>query len=153
VRIARDLSARDPIPAYVHLLRAKDLMDRSFGEPLDVRALAREAFASEAHFIRSFRSAFGDTPHRYLTRRRVERAKELLRATDDPVTEISLCVGFRSLGTFSRTFRALVGESPSGYRAAWRARGEPAVPFCHTLMWDRAVPEKPDGPGGASVAA
>jgi AraC-like DNA-binding protein len=144
--------ARDPIPAYVHLLRARDLIDRAYGEPLDVRALAREAFASEAHFIRSFRAAFGETPHRCLQRRRVERAKELLRATDESVTEISLRVGFRSLGSFSSTFRALVGESPSGYRADWRARGEPAVPYCHTLMWDRAVSEKPDGPGGASVA-
>jgi transcriptional regulator GlxA family with amidase domain len=145
--------ARDPIPAYVHLLRAKDLIDRAYGEPLDVRALAQEAFASEAHFIRSFRSAFGETPGRYLQRRRVERAKELLRATDGSVTEISLEVGFRSLGTFSRTFHALTGASPSGYRAAWRTHGMPAVPYCHTLMWDRAVPEKPDGAGGGSVAA
>ena len=146
-------SARDPIPAYVHLLRARDLIDRAYGEPLDVPALAREAFASEAHFIRSFRAAFGEPPHRYLQRRRVERAKELLRATDESVTEISLRVGFRSLGTFSRTFRSLAGESPSGYRAAWRARGKPVVPYCHTLMWDTAVPEKPERPGGGSVAA
>jgi AraC-like DNA-binding protein len=145
--------ARDPIPAYVHLLRARDLIDRAYGEPLDVAALAREAFASEAHFIRSFRAAFGETPHRCLQRRRIERAKELLRATDETITEVSLSVGFRSLGTFSRTFRELTGESPSGYRAAWRARVAPAVPSCHTLMWDRAVPEKPDGAGGASVAA
>jgi transcriptional regulator GlxA family with amidase domain len=145
--------ARDPIPAYVHLLRAKDLMDRAYGEPLDVPALAREAYVSEAHFIRSFRGAFGETPHRYLQRRRVERAKELLRATDESVTVISLRVGFQSLGTFSRTFRALAGQSPSGYRAAWRARGAPAVPYCHTLQWDTAVSEKPDGQGGGSVAA
>jgi AraC-like DNA-binding protein len=145
--------ARDPIPAYVHLLRAKDLIDRAYGEPLDVPSLAQEAFASEAHFIRSFRAAFGETPHRCLQRRRVERAKELLRATDDTVTEISLAVGFRSLGTFSRTFHALAGRSPSAYRAAWRERGEPAVPGCHTLMWDSAVPEKPERAGGASVAA
>ena len=146
-------AARDPIPADVHLLRARDLIDRAYGEPLDVPALAREAFASEAHFIRSFRAAFGATPHRYLTRRRIERAKELLRATDESVSEISLQVGFRSLGSFSRTFRSLVGESPRGYRAAWRALGEPAVPFCHTLMWDRAVSEKTEKAGGASVAA
>ena len=147
------MPARDPIPAYVHLLRAKDLIDRAYGEPLDVPSLAREAFVSQAHFNRSFRSAFGETPHRYLQRRRVERAKELLRATDDSVTEISLAVGFLSLGTFSRTFHALAGDSPSGYRAAWRARGAPAVPYCHTLQWDTAVSEKPDGADGASVAA
>ena len=145
--------ARDPIPSYVHLLRAKDLIDRAYGEPLDVPALARTAFASEAHFIRSFRAAFGETPHRYLLRRRVERAKELLRETNDSVTEISLDVGFRSLGSFSSAFRAIAGESPSGYRAGWRERGTPAVPACHTLMWNRAVSEKPPAPGGATVAA
>ena len=119
----------DPIPAYVHLLRAKDLIDRAYGEPLEVRTLAREAFASEAHFIRSFRAAFGETPHRYLQRRRVERAQELLRATGDSVTEISLAVGFRSLGSFSTTFRQLTGASPSGYRAACAGcAGDPGLP-------------------------
>jgi transcriptional regulator GlxA family with amidase domain len=145
--------ARDPIPAYVHLLRAKDLIDRAYAEPLDVRVLARTACASEAHFIRSFRAAFGETPHRCLQRRRVERAKELLRSTGDSVTEISLAVGFRSLGSFSTTFRELAGASPSAYRAAWREHGAPAIPGCHTLMWNRAVSEKPDAAGGASVAA
>ena len=141
----------DPIPAYVHLLRAKDLIDRAYGEPLEVRTLAREAFASEAHFIRSFRAAFGETPHRYLQRRRVERAKELLRATGDSVTEISLAVGFRSLGSFSTTFRELTGASPSGYRAAWRAcAGDPGLPHADV---EPSSLEKPDGAGGASVAA
>jgi len=145
--------ARDPIPAYIHLLRAKDLIDRAYGEPLQIRTLAREAFASEAHFIRSFRAAFGETPHRYLLRRRVERAKDLLRETNDSVTEISLGVGFRSLGSFSSAFRAIAGESPSSYRAGWRERGTAAVPACHTLMWNRAVSEKPPAPGGSTVAA
>jgi transcriptional regulator GlxA family with amidase domain len=145
--------ARDPIPAYVHLLRAKDLIGRAYGEPLDVPALARTAFASEAHFIRSFRAAFGETPHRCLQRCRVERAQELLRETDASVTEISLEVGFRSLGSFSSVFRSLTGESPSGYRAAWRLRRDPAaVPRCHAMMWNRAVSEKPLRPGGDSVA-
>ena len=151
------MSARDPIPAYVHLLRAKDLIDRGYGEPLDVPALARAAFASPKHFIRSFRAAFGETPHRYLLQRRVERAKELLRATDASVTEISLEVGFRSLGSFSTDFRAHVGAPPSRYRAAWREVDPPAVPACHTLMWmrgaERAPFEKRPGPSGASVAA
>ena len=152
------MSARDPIPAYVHLLRAKDLIDRDYGEALDVPALARAAFASPKHFIRSFRAAFGETPHQYLLRRRVERAKELLRATDASVTEISLEVGFRSLGSFSTAFRALAGEPPSRYRAGWRARGAPpAMPGCHALMWtrlaDRALFEKPPAPGGDTVAA
>lgn len=100
-----------------HLLRARDAMDRSYAEPLDVRAVAAVAHLSEAHFIRSFGAAFGETPHRYLQRRRVERAMFLLRETDRSVTDICLDVGFTSLGTFSRTFRDIVGESPSTYRA------------------------------------
>src|SRR6478735_3963542 len=98
------------------LLRARDAMDRTYAEPLDVRALARIACVSEAHFIRTFRATFGETPHRYLQRRRVERSMWLLRETDRSVTDICLDVGFSSLGTFSRTFRDIVGQSPSTYR-------------------------------------
>ena len=100
------------------LLRARDAMDRAYARPLDIPALARIAFVSEAHFIRTFRATFGETPHRYLQRRRVERAMFLLRHTDRSVTEICLDVGFASLGTFSRTFRAVVGRSPREYRRA-----------------------------------
>src|SRR5262245_62813036 len=99
------------IPVYVHLRRAKDLIDRDFAEPLDVVALAREAHASRAHFICSFKRAFGETPHRYLQRRRIERAKELLRNTPLSVTEITFAVGFRSVGSFSSVFHRLVGRS------------------------------------------
>src|SRR5258707_14241990 len=91
-------------------------MDRAYAEPLDVRAVAAVAHVSEAYFSRSFRAVFGETPHRYLQRRRVERSMFLLRETERPVTEVCLDVGFSSLGTFSRTFRAIVGETPSGYR-------------------------------------
>jgi AraC-like DNA-binding protein len=98
------------------LLRARDAMDRAYAEPLDVRAVAAVAHVSEAHFSRSFRAVFGETPHRYLQRRRVERAMFLLRETDRSVTDICLDVGFTSLGTFSRTFREIVGETPSHYR-------------------------------------
>jgi AraC-like DNA-binding protein len=84
------------------LLRVRDRMDRCYADALDVEALARSAHLSRAHFIRSFREAFGETPHRYLQRRRIERAMALLRETDRPVTEISLDVGFASLGTFGR---------------------------------------------------
>jgi AraC-like DNA-binding protein len=116
------------------MLRARDAMDRRFAEPLDVPALARIAHVSEAHFIRTFKATFGETPHRYLQRRRVERAMFLLRQTDRSVTEISLDVGFFSLGTFSRTFRDIVGESPSEFRAG----GEPvAVPTCFAMSWTR----------------
>jgi len=99
------------------MLRARDAMDRSYAEPLDVRAVAAVAHVSEAHFIRSFRAVFGETPHHYLQRRRVERSMFLLRETDRSVTDICLDVGFGSLGTFSRTFSEIVGESPSAYRA------------------------------------
>ena len=108
-RDAEDLNRR--------LLRAHDAMDRAYAEPLDVPAVAAVAHVSEAHFIRCFRSVFGETPHRYLQRRRVERSMFLLRETDRSVTDICLDVGFSSLGTFSRTFREIVGDSPSGYRA------------------------------------
>ena len=106
------------------MLRARDAMDRGYAEPLDIPALARIALVSEAHFIRTFRATFGETPHRYLQRRRVERAMYMLRQTERNVTEICFDVGFSSLGTFSRTFRAIVGQSPRAYRdgAAGRAR-------------------------------
>jgi len=117
------------------MLRARDAMDRTYGQPLDVPGLARIVHVSEAHFIRTFRATFGETPHRYLQRRRVERAMFLLRETDRPVTEICLDVGFTSLGTFSRTFRDVVGESPSAYRR----RGAIApVPNCFAMAWTRS---------------
>lgn len=116
------------------LLRARDAMDRTYAEPLDVPALARIAHTSEAHFIRTFRATFGETPHRYLQRRRVERAMYLLRRTDRDVTEICLDVGFSSLGTFSRTFREIVGQSPSDFRREKETR---AVPACFAMAWTR----------------
>jgi AraC-like DNA-binding protein len=116
------------------MLRARDAMDRVYAEPLDIAALARIAHVSPDHFIRSFRATFGETPHRYLQRRRLERAMYLLRATRRSVTDICLDVGFTSLGTFSRTFSAVVGESPSAYRL----RGAvPDVPTCFVMRWRR----------------
>jgi transcriptional regulator GlxA family with amidase domain len=116
------------------LLRARDRMDRDYARPLDVPALARVALMSDMHFIRSFKAAFGETPHRYLQRRRVERAMFLLRHTPASVTELSLDVGFLSLGTFSRTFAEIVGESPSAYR---RRGSLGPVPTCFTKAWTR----------------
>jgi AraC-like DNA-binding protein len=116
------------------MLRARDAMDRMFAEPLSVPRLARIAEVSEAHFIRSFRATFGETPHRYLQRRRVERAMFLLRATDRSVTDICFDVAFSSLGTFSRTFRDIVGESATAFRQRGRA---PAVPTCFMMSWAR----------------
>jgi transcriptional regulator GlxA family with amidase domain len=117
------------------LLRARDAIDRDYERPLDIPALARIALCSEAHFIRSFRRAFGETPHRYLQRRRVERAMWLLRATDRSVSEICLDVGFVSFATFSRTFRAIVGESPSSFRR--HGAPAPAIPTCFEKAWTR----------------
>jgi AraC-like DNA-binding protein len=96
--------------------RARDAMDRAYAEPLDVPAVAAVAFLSEAHFIRSFRACFGETPHRYLQRRRMKRAMFLLREADRSITDVCFDVGFTSLGTFSRTFHVIVGETPSAYR-------------------------------------
>lgn len=116
------------------LLRARDAMDRTYAQALDVPALARIAHVSEAHFIRTFRATFGETPHRYLQRRRVERSMFLLRETDLSVTEICFDVGFGSLGTFSRTFSGIVGASPSEYRRRAVSR---AVPNCFAMAWTR----------------
>lgn len=112
------------------LLRARDAMDRHFAEPLDVATVAAVAHVSPAHFSRSFRAVFGETPHRYLQRRRVERSMFLLRETGRTVTDIGLDVGFTSLGTFSRTFRDILGESPSDYR---RGHGPIVAPHCVQL--------------------
>src|SRR5438309_5808002 len=100
------------------MLRARDAMDRAYAQPLDLPTLAQIANVSEAHFIRTFRAAFGETPNRYLQRRRVERAMFLLRSSDRSVTDICMDVGFSSLGTFSRVFREIVGEPTSVYRAS-----------------------------------
>jgi transcriptional regulator GlxA family with amidase domain len=120
------------------MLRARDKMDRAFAQPLDVPALARLAHVSPAHFSREFRATFGEPPHRYLQRRRVERAMELLRETDRSVTEICFDVGFSSLGTFSRTFGAIVGEPPSNYRRRFTGAGAALrVPACWAMAWLR----------------
>ena len=119
-----------------HLRRAKDLVDSSYGEPLDVVALARRALMSPAHFSRRFKEAFGETPHRYVLTRRVERAQELLRNTDTSVSEICLEVGFQSLGSFSSAFHRVAGTTPTAYRST--TTGFPAtVPGCWASRWTR----------------
>jgi transcriptional regulator GlxA family with amidase domain len=116
------------------MLRARDAMDRSFAEPLDIARLAAVAHVSAAHFIRVFKATFGETPHRYLQRRRIERASSLLRDTDLSVGEVCLAVGFTSFSTFTRTFGRIMGESPSAHRS--RA-ATPAVPTCFAKAWTR----------------
>lgn len=103
------------------LLRAKDRMDADAQEDWPIRRLARVSGVSEAHFARCFKEAFGIPPHRYLLTRRIQRAKAMLRDTDLPVTEIALRCGWRSLGTFGRTFRDVTGEAPGDLRARERA--------------------------------
>jgi AraC-like DNA-binding protein len=123
------------------LLRARNLIDRDYAEPLDLEAMAGEAGYSRFHFARAFASAYGETPRGYLTRRRIERAKTLLRTANLSVTEICFLVGFSSLGSFSARFKELVGRSPSDYRDATVATtGVPPIPGCVVLMWTRPGP-------------
>ena len=122
------------VALLARLRRARDHIDRSFDEPLDLDALARVAGVSKYHFARSFEAAYGETPIRYLTRRRIERAQDLLRVANLTVTEVCMAVGFASLGSFSARFSQLVGESPTVYRNRWAARGGPHVPGCFLFM-------------------
>jgi AraC-like DNA-binding protein len=150
--------SRDVEDLNRRLLRARDAMDRAYAEPLDVRAVAAVAHISEAHFSRSFRAVFGETPHRYLQRRRVERSMFLLRETDRSVTDVCMDVGFTSLGTFSRLFREIVGETPSAYRLG---HGPIVAPNCVQLIHTRpriaagapAAADRSSSFGEASTAA
>ena len=146
---------RVPEELLVHLRRARDLADRSYAEPLDLDELAAAAGVSKYHFLRCFAATYGKTPAQYLAERRIERAQDLLRATNLTVTEVCMLVGYTSLGSFSSRFRALVGVSPSAYQAKFAERGAPRIPGCFVFMHglsDRAgnsaIPEKP-GPDAA----
>ena len=123
--------------AYESLWRARKLIDAQYNQPLDLDELARTANFSRYHFLRAFRRLFHATPHEYLIRKRVERAKELLADSALTVTEICFEVGFESLGSFSTLFNKLVGWSPSIYRArAWEMRKHPLkfIPNCYVIM-------------------
>ena len=134
----------------LRLLRlARDRMDREYAQPLDVPALARTALMSPAHFSRRFRAAYSETPYSYLMTRRIERAKALFRNTDLSVTEVCMAVGCTSLGSFSARFTALVGETPSAYRA--RNHDElRMVPGCQTMVLTRPRKGTSNGPGEES---
>ena len=115
--------------------------------PLDLDAMAREAAYSKYHFARAFAAAYGETPRTYLTRRRVERAKSLLRTANLTVTEVCFMVGFESLGSFSALFKRMVGQPPSEYRAAAvRGCGPPPIPGCVVMMWTRPYPKEEQSP-------
>ncbi|MBA3841554.1 MAG: helix-turn-helix transcriptional regulator [Actinobacteria bacterium] len=126
-----------PLPPARHLLRAKDLIDARYREPLDVAVLARAAHLSVAHFSREFRRVFGETPHQYLLTRRLERAAALLRTTDRSVADICLTVGLRSVGSFTTSFGRIYGKSPTAYRADPPASTRARIPTCIQLVWAR----------------
>ena len=125
-------------PTARHLLRAKDLADARYFEPLDVDDLAGAAGLSRAHFSREFRRAFGESPHAYLLTRRLERAAALLRGTDRSVAEICFAVGLRSVGSFTTSFTRTYGTSPTAYRAAYPpAAARAIVPACVLRVYGR----------------
>jgi len=123
------------LPLLPYLRRARDHIDRHYSRPLDLDQLAAVAGVSKFHFARCFEATYGETPIRYLTRRRIERAQDLLRAANLTVTEVCMVVGFSSLGSFSSRFTQLVGESPTAYRDRWAAQGGPHIPGCYLFMW------------------
>jgi AraC-like DNA-binding protein len=121
-----------------HLLRAKDLIDARYRDPLDVPALAQAARLSAAHFSREFRRAFGETPHQYLLTRRLERAAALLRSTDHTVADICFTVGLSSVGSFTTSFGRTYGMTPTAYRAAYPpATHRARIPTCVLQAWAR----------------
>ena len=129
---------RAPGDQLVHLRRARDHIDRHYAEALDLDALAAVASISKYHFQRLFTATYGLSPAAHLSRRRVERAQDLLRATNLTVTEVCHAVGFSSLGSFSSRFHELVGETPSEFQRRWAAAGAPHIPGCFVLMWGLA---------------
>jgi AraC-like DNA-binding protein len=126
------------VPIARHLLRARDLADRRYVEPLGVDDLARAAGLSRAHFSREFRRAFGETPHGYLLTRRLERAAALLRTTDNSVADICMAVGLQSVGSFTSSFTRHFGKTPTAYRASFPAAVVWAViPACVLRAYGR----------------
>jgi AraC-like DNA-binding protein len=126
------------VPTARHLLRAKDLADARYFEPLDVDDFARAAGLSRAHFSREFRSAFGESPHAYLLTRRLERAAALLRTTDRSVADICFSVGLQSVGSFTTSFSRTYGVPPTTYRAAFPPAAQRApIPTCVLRAYGR----------------
>lgn len=129
------------IRALRMIRQARDRIDRDYADNLPVARLAADAGYSLGQFIRVFEAAYGETPGRYRSRRRVERACELLRSVNLSVTEVCMTVGFASLGTFSRRFSEQLGRSPSAYqRDAAKVGGPAPIPGCFALMWRTGLP-------------
>ena len=136
------------------LRRARDRIDRDYAQDVPISALAADAGYSLGQFIRAFCAAYGETPGRYRTRRRVERACELLRSVNLTVTEVCMVVGFSSLGSFSTRFAEVTGRSPSVYqRDAARAGGPAPIPGCFAMMWRAGLPGAAAEPGPAVPSA
>jgi len=126
------------VPTTRHLLRARDLADARYIDPLDVDDLARTAGLSRAHFSREFKRAFGESPHVYLLTRRLERAAALLRTTDRSVASICFAVGLQSVGSFTTSFRRTYGMSPTEYRASFPPAAQLArIPACVVRVYSR----------------
>ncbi len=140
---------RVPGDVLVHLRRARDHMDRHFADEIDLSAIAAVAAMSKFHFLRSFATVYQITPVAYLSERRIERAQDLLRATNLTVTEVCHAVGYSSLGSFSSRFSDIVGETPSAFARRYAAAGAPRIPGCYIFMAGLverriAIGEKPD---------
>lgn len=154
--VDRTQAGQQPQVPLTHLRQlrlAKDAMDRDWAGPLDLDAVAAHAGYSRYHFVRAFKAVYGQTPGRYLSRRRIERAEELLRSANLTVTEICSLVGFSSLGTFSKRFNEQTGSTPSAYRTKHAGRGAALIPGCYALLWAGGFPSRdagaptPDSPG------
>jgi AraC-like DNA-binding protein len=144
-------SMSTPTDLPPHLRRARDLIDNRYADDLDLEIIAQRAGVSKYHFIRSFSAAYGQTPAQYLAHRRIERAQDLLRATNLTVTEVCMLVGYTSLGSFSAKFRSLVGETPSAFQERYGGKGVPHIPGCYIFMrglQERAISEKPSASSG-----
>lgn len=137
-------AVRVPGDVLVHLRAARDHIDRHFAEPIDLERVAAVAGLSKFHFHRLFRAAYGITPAAHLTRRRVERAEDLLRATNLTVTEICFAVGYSSLGSFSARFKELIGETPTEVQRRYATSGAPRIPGCFVFMRGLAQRRPPD---------
>ena len=130
---------------FRQLRLAKDAMDRDWAEPIDLDAVAAAAGYSRYHFVRAFRTVYGQTPGQYLSRRRIERAEDLLRTADLSVTEICTLVGFTSLGSFSSSFKRHTGLTPSDYRRRHVGPASRLIPGCYALLWHggfKGLPEE-----------
>ncbi|RMI35343.1 helix-turn-helix transcriptional regulator [Nocardia stercoris] len=138
-----------PGDLLIHLRRARDHLDRHFAEATDLDELAELAGISKYHFLRSFAKVYGRTPTAYLSERRIERAQDLLRASNLTVTEVCHAVGYSSLGSFSARFTAITGETPSAFQRRYAELGAPRIPGCIVFMTGLVERRNPEEASGA----